>query len=1270
MKMVSSPLPGWLRRKLEEETRSGNNNGLFEMAQAVTGVPEGQRDDQMFRLAGLLRSRGVDRDVAEGVVLAAAAKCDPPFPEEEARQKVENAFRYEPGTPRRIPGTDTTDTADAGHRLRELPEAPPFPVEALPAPCRRLVEEAASAIVCPPEFIAVPLLVTLGAAIGTSRVVRLKGGWTESAAVYAAIVALPGKKKTPALKAATKAAREKQGDYRQEYREAKEEHEAEARQWEADKKTAAKEGEPAPEPPAKPVMKRTVVEDTTVEALAAVLEGNPRGVLVARDELSAFVRSLDQYKNHKGTDRQFYLSAWSNSPVTVDRKNLEEPLFLLKPFVGVVGSIQPGVLSELTANRHGFEGDGFLDRFLFAYPEPMPSRWSDEEISFDAVLGVRTLYDVLLSKLELDYQENGDPEPRAVDLSNEARARFREEADALQEETEQPGFPNVLRGPWSKLEAYLARLALVLAMVRVASAPSHEEERVELEDVEAATVLLHYFKAHARRAYLQLYGERREDRLVVDLTGLLKENLGRWEDDPTKGWEDPASKLFGVLKERSCDALPTRPDELAKEVLALASHIPSLKARRGKRGDERVLRIWVVEPPLPVVSGVRGVRDVRLWGPDDPDEPDDNDPGGGGAPDPEDPDPHGNGGGVPRVPTPPEEPPEADTTTRNPVVVSEGPIQSDFNLLADSAEMPALVEEIEAAEVVALDLETTGLDSRRHETRLLSLATERRTWVVDVFATDPAPVLEALRKKTLVIHNAAFDLLFLRHFGYVHRGRVTDTMILSRMVHAGERDAAGKRLDHSLEACCKRELGLDLDKTHQKADWSGDLSEEMLRYATEDAQVLLLLHEALAKKIREQGQERAGEIEERTLPAVIEMAHAGVPVDKDRWLQVIDEAREQLKGLRAPLDALVGTPPEEVRKKNTNNKNIPAERKDKWNWDSREQVKAVAKSVGLKLQKTSMDHLKRANHDLARALLSYKEARGNLETYSEKFFEPTKEGREVYTDGRIYPSWKVCEADTGRMSCAEPNMQNIPSKSRLRELRTCVVAPEGRVLVVADYSQIELRVAAKVAGEEAMLEAYREGKDLHGMTARSVTGREEISEGERKLAKAVNFGLIFGQGAEGLRNYARNSYGVEMSLSQAESYRERFFEAYPAVRTWHRKEGKSFDAGDKTARSLTGRRRRVGRFTEKVNHPVQGTAADGMKMALALLWERRDECPGAVPILAVHDEIVVECDEGEAEKVEAWLKKAMRDGMDAVVNVTEPHVPIEVEARVSQTWGD
>jgi DNA polymerase III epsilon subunit-like protein len=334
----------------------------------------------------------------------------------------------------------------------------------------------------------------------------------------------------------------------------------------------------------------------------------------------------------------------------------------------------------------------------------------------------------------------------------------------------------------------------------------------------------------------------------------------------------------------------------------------------------------------------------------------------------------------------------------------ESPVRrKHLRLLATPDDVSMLVEEIEAAGAVALDLETTGLDPRRDEIRLLSLATPDGMWLIDCSALDPGPILAALAGKKLIAHNSMFDLLFLRCLGYKHRGRVTDTMILSRMVHAGERDASGKRLDHSLEACCERELGLDLDKTHQNADWAGELTQGMLRYAAEDARVLLLLYDVLARRIRKQGQERAVEIEERVLPAVIEMAHAGVPVDKDRWLRMIDEAKAELEDLRGPLDALAGAPPDEVRKKNANNKNIPAERKDKWNWDSPEQVMAAAKSVGLKLKKTSTDYLKGVNHDLTRALVAYKEARGNLGTYGETFFRADQGGPGGLRGGQNLP---------------------------------------------------------------------------------------------------------------------------------------------------------------------------------------------------------------------------------------------------------------------------
>jgi DNA polymerase I-like protein with 3'-5' exonuclease and polymerase domains len=600
---------------------------------------------------------------------------------------------------------------------------------------------------------------------------------------------------------------------------------------------------------------------------------------------------------------------------------------------------------------------------------------------------------------------------------------------------------------------------------------------------------------------------------------------------------------------------------------------------------------------------------------------------------------------------------------------------SEAPLITTEEDLQAIVPKIQEAEVVAFDLETTGLDPRRDRIRLLSLAADSGTWIVDTFSVDARLLLEILKDKTLLVHNAMHDLLFLRRLGYRHHGRAVDTMTLSRMTHAGERNEGGKRLEHSLEACCKRELDITLDKSHQKDDWSGDLSEEMLAYAAEDARILLPLYEALEDKLLVAGQEWALEIEERALLAGIEMAFAGVAVDKERWLGIVEEAGKGLGELRTRLDDLVGEPPEEVKMRNTNNKNVPAERKDRWNWDSTDQIKAAAATLGLSLEKTSMDRLKLIDHEFARALLAYREAKSGLSTYGEKFFEPTKEGQDVYMDGRLYPTWGMCQADTGRMSCRNPNVQNIPNESKLGKLRECIVAPDGHRLVKADYSQIELRIVAKIAGEQKMLEAYCKGEDLHAATARSITGREEVTKEDRQLAKAVNFGTLYGQGAKGLKEYARNSYGVKMSLEEAMAYRERWFEAYPAIRTWHRREGIGFAAGEDSASTLAGRLRRVRSFMEKVNHPVQGTGADGLKLAMGLFHERLPEHLDANLVIACHDELIVECPRVQAEEVARFLEEVMVAGMDEVLNsgldAAHPErVPVEVEVEIVGSWGE
>jgi DNA polymerase-1 len=177
-----------------------------------------------------------------------------------------------------------------------------------------------------------------------------------------------------------------------------------------------------------------------------------------------------------------------------------------------------------------------------------------------------------------------------------------------------------------------------------------------------------------------------------------------------------------------------------------------------------------------------------------------------------------------------------------------------------------------------------------------------------------------------------------------------------------------------------------------------------------------------------------------------------------------------------------------------------------------------------------------------------------------------------------------------------------------------------------------------------------------------VTEQRDLAAARWALDETDTVGLLYGMGAKGFRVYARSNYGVSMSPEEAAAYRSAFFRAYPGLARWHR----SQPDGEVETRTLTGRRRLgVSKFTEKLNTPVQGTGADGLKLALALLWERRGGCPGAVPVLAVHDEIVVECEAGQAEPAGAWLKQAM---LDAMAPLIDP-VPVEVEVKAAPTWG-
>jgi hypothetical protein len=486
---------------------------------------------------------------------------------------------------------DTRDTRDTDlqeeWQMRELPKAPAFPIDALPTACRKLALEAATALCCPVEFVAVPMLAALGSAIGNSRSIQLKEGWEELAVIYCAVVSGPGTKKTPPFKEAMAPVYRAQERLRKQYEEKKADHEEEMREYEAEKMRAKQEKVAPSPPPEPPIMESTFVSDTTVEALTSNLGNSPRGLGLFRDELTGLVRSLDQYKaGGRGSDRQFYLEAWSPGTMRVDRKGSKEPLILHRPFLCISGSIQPQILPELGAGRE----DGFLDRFLLSYPDPMCSRWSDAVIPSGTKVAYRELYEGLRALEPGEDEETGQSEPRPVGLTLEARELIKDKMNALREEMEALGFSEQLAGPWAKLEAYLGRLALIVALSR--STTTEQAERVEREDVLAAAELVNYFQDMAKKVYVGLYGTSKEDQRARDLGKFLEQRGGYWKGN--------ATRLHGLL---GSPLWPERPDDLAKAVVSIGQRSPTLSAERKKSGSNRHL-ILSLKNGVPGVPGV------------------------------------------------------------------------------------------------------------------------------------------------------------------------------------------------------------------------------------------------------------------------------------------------------------------------------------------------------------------------------------------------------------------------------------------------------------------------------------------------------------------------------------------------------------------------------------------------------------------------------------------------------------------------------------------
>jgi DNA polymerase-1 len=592
--------------------------------------------------------------------------------------------------------------------------------------------------------------------------------------------------------------------------------------------------------------------------------------------------------------------------------------------------------------------------------------------------------------------------------------------------------------------------------------------------------------------------------------------------------------------------------------------------------------------------------------------------------------------------------------------------------VTDPAGLAAVVAAVgSSGGAVGLDCETTGLDPRSAEVRLLQVAAPAGTFVIDlsfrhsqVRPSHLGPLFAALAGAEVVGHNLQFDLRFLAPLGFAP-GRCFDTMLASQVLHAGGRTAAGGRLRHTLEAAAERELGRTPDKAHQKADWCKPLTPGMLAYAAADAAVLPLLAEALKVKLAAAGLTDTAALEMRALPGV---AWAGpVVVDAPAWTAAALAAEGEKDRLAGEMDALVPN---------------PAGLTGGWGWTRRADVLAAFAAAGVGLPDTKDETLAGVDHPLGVLFRAWRAADTRVKGFGRRWLAKNARG------GRVLPSWQQIGSDetavdTGRMSCSGPNLQQLPNDP---VYRLCFAARPGHVLVKADYSQVELRIAARVADERLMLDAYRDGRDLHTLTAARMLGKAEadVTKADRQLAKAANFGLLYGMGRRKLAAYALAGFGVRLSEAEAGRHRRAFLAAYPALRRWQERVGgrveESFrkDPGSVIeSRTLGGRRRLIPvavrpparpaypNRTAALNFPVQGTGADGLKAAIGLLWERRAECPAAVPVIFCHDEIVIEAPAADATAAAAWLKRAMVDGMAPLI----APVPVEVDVSVGPTWG-
>src|SRR6476620_2563644 len=587
-------------------------------------------------------------------------------------------------------------------------------------------------------------------------------------------------------------------------------------------------------------------------------------------------------------------------------------------------------------------------------------------------------------------------------------------------------------------------------------------------------------------------------------------------------------------------------------------------------------------------------------------------------------------------------------------------MNTQYQLIKTADELRRAVEQLSSRTAIGVDTETTDLDPYLARLRLIQLATSDGVFIVDVnqFANEDLKNGEALAplrrlltapRPIKIAHNAKFDAKFLKHNFGVDLGGLFDTLLASQLVSAGDIEER-----HGLEAIAGRYLNEAVDKSERLSNWEFELSEAQLQYAARDAAVLIPLREKLIERIKSLGLIQCAQLEFECVMPVVDIELTGFFMDKHRWLEQLAIVEEQRGEVANELQEMLGEGVAQASLFGPPRANI--------NLDSQQQVTESLTRLGIPLPDSTRNWKLQplaAEYPVVAKLLEYRTMQKALTSYGQNMVELINP-----KPGRLHADFRQIGAPTGRFACTNPNIQQVPHAA---EYRRCFMGyPEERRLVIADYSQIELRILAEFSGDEAFINAFKSGADLHKVTAAQVFGvsTEQVTKEQRDFAKRLNFGVVYGIGAQ------RFSMMTGLGVSDAEDLLRRYFATYKKLDAYLR-ESANRAVSEKEARTGSGRlvkfnydpsdRQQIS-MTQRngKNAPTQGTSADILKRALRLLNDEL-RATSAKIVNIIHDEIVVEVDAAEAEAVAKTVENLMCAAGEEYLQT----VPVRVESQIA-----